>query len=135
MLYKICAWKILILVIFLRSLLCFLYVISQYWYSYLFNVGFLFQIERYDRLPKTVCESCIEKLEIQYKLVQKIRRNVAIQRTHRLYHVSETFLFCNRCILLLVYRVPQNWFWGSEAKINFQDSSLSIISPPNSQTT
>lgn len=43
-------------------------------------------IEENDHLPKTICQSCIDKLEFQYKLIQKIKRSVALQRTHRLHH-------------------------------------------------
>ncbi|XP_018334103.1 uncharacterized protein LOC108743141 [Agrilus planipennis] len=43
-------------------------------------------VEKYDNLPKTICEECIEKLNLQYNLVQKIRRSMSIQRRHRLYH-------------------------------------------------
>ncbi|XP_044264378.1 uncharacterized protein LOC123011132 isoform X1 [Tribolium madens] len=43
-------------------------------------------IDKYDNLPKTVCEQCIERLEIQYNLVLKIKKSNSIQRSHRLFH-------------------------------------------------
>ncbi|XP_022907304.1 uncharacterized protein [Onthophagus taurus] len=33
-------------------------------------------IQKYDKLPKTVCEMCIIKLEKQYEFVQKILKNM-----------------------------------------------------------
>lgn len=46
------------------------------------------QIEENDHLPKTICQGCVEKLEFQYKLIQRIRRSISIQRSHRIHHVS-----------------------------------------------
>ncbi|KAK9880483.1 hypothetical protein WA026_011728 [Henosepilachna vigintioctopunctata] len=43
-------------------------------------------VDKYDNLPKTICEGCIERLEMQYNLVQKIRKSNIIQRSHRIYH-------------------------------------------------
>lgn len=53
-----------------------------------------FQVDKYDSLPKTVCEKCIERLNVQYNLVQRIRKSVAIKRTHRLLHVSFQLCAC-----------------------------------------
>ncbi|KAF2899293.1 hypothetical protein ILUMI_06873 [Ignelater luminosus] len=43
-------------------------------------------VEKYDNLPKTICQECIEKLDLQYHLLQRIRKSLAIQRKHRLFH-------------------------------------------------
>ncbi|XP_076260021.1 uncharacterized protein LOC143196242 isoform X2 [Rhynchophorus ferrugineus] len=43
-------------------------------------------LKKYDNLPKTVCESCIEKLNAQYHLYMKIRRCENMYRAHRNYH-------------------------------------------------
>ncbi|KAF5292930.1 hypothetical protein FQA39_LY13810 [Lamprigera yunnana] len=43
-------------------------------------------IEKYDNLPKTICHECIEKLNLQCRLLNKIRKNFAIQQTHSLFH-------------------------------------------------
>lgn len=45
-------------------------------------------MEKYDNLPKTICQECIEKLDLQYQLLQRIRKSIAIQRKHRVFHVS-----------------------------------------------
>ncbi|KAI4467202.1 hypothetical protein MML48_2g00021420 [Holotrichia oblita] len=44
------------------------------------------KVDKYDKLPKTICESCIAKLDMQYHLIQQIRKSADIQRTHRLFH-------------------------------------------------
>ncbi|KAL3287383.1 hypothetical protein HHI36_001856 [Cryptolaemus montrouzieri] len=44
------------------------------------------KVEKFDNLPKTICENCIERLEIQYSLIQKIQKSNLIQRSHRIYH-------------------------------------------------
>nr|CAI5848155.1 unnamed protein product [Callosobruchus analis] len=44
-------------------------------------------VDKFDNLPKTICEQCVIRLEIQYNLVLKIRKNNDIQRCHRLHHV------------------------------------------------
>ncbi|GJQ76110.1 hypothetical protein Trydic_g1859 [Trypoxylus dichotomus] len=44
------------------------------------------KVDKYDKLPKTICESCIAKLDMQYRLIQQIRKSADIQRTHRLFH-------------------------------------------------
>ncbi|XP_044744900.1 uncharacterized protein LOC123306811 [Coccinella septempunctata] len=43
-------------------------------------------VQKYDNLPKTICETCIERLDTQYKLIQRIRKNNIIQRSHRIFH-------------------------------------------------
>jgi len=43
-------------------------------------------LEKYDNLPKTVCESCIEKLDAQYHLLMRIRKSDNVYRTHRNFH-------------------------------------------------
>ncbi|CAH0550567.1 unnamed protein product [Brassicogethes aeneus] len=43
-------------------------------------------VEKYDNLPKTICEACISRLEMQFNLVVKIRKTDAIQRSHTLLH-------------------------------------------------
>ncbi|KAJ8928936.1 hypothetical protein NQ314_018435 [Rhamnusium bicolor] len=43
-------------------------------------------VEKYDNLPKTICKQCINRLEAQYELMQKIRRSSAIHNSHRIYH-------------------------------------------------
>ncbi|CAG9813676.1 unnamed protein product [Phaedon cochleariae] len=43
-------------------------------------------LTRYDNLPKTICEECINRLEIQYNMIQRIRKSHAIHRRHRMYH-------------------------------------------------
>ncbi|XP_023015495.2 uncharacterized protein [Leptinotarsa decemlineata] len=44
------------------------------------------ELNKYDNLPKTICEQCIQRLEAQYNLIQKIRRSQAIHTSHRMYH-------------------------------------------------
>ncbi|KRT78118.1 zinc-finger associated domain containing protein [Oryctes borbonicus] len=44
------------------------------------------KVDKYDKLPKTICQSCIAKLDMQYHLIQQIRKSADIQRTHRLFH-------------------------------------------------
>ncbi|XP_018571822.1 uncharacterized protein LOC108911381 [Anoplophora glabripennis] len=43
-------------------------------------------VEKYDNLPKSICEQCVSRLEAQYDLLQKIRRSNTIHHSHRLYH-------------------------------------------------
>ncbi|CAG9860514.1 unnamed protein product [Phyllotreta striolata] len=43
-------------------------------------------LKKYDNLPKTICEQCIQRLEDQVKLLEKVKKNHEIQRRHRLYH-------------------------------------------------
>nr|CAH7768744.1 unnamed protein product [Callosobruchus chinensis] len=43
-------------------------------------------VDKFDNLPKTICEQCVIRLEIQYNLVLKIKKNNDIQRCHRLHH-------------------------------------------------
>ncbi|XP_031349875.1 uncharacterized protein LOC116175740 [Photinus pyralis] len=43
-------------------------------------------IDKYDNLPKTICQDCIEKLNLQYRLVDRIRKSFEIQQRHRLFH-------------------------------------------------
>jgi len=43
-------------------------------------------LEKYDNLPKTVCETCIQKLDVQYRLLMRIRKSDNLYRAHRNYH-------------------------------------------------
>ncbi|KAJ8947864.1 hypothetical protein NQ318_010010 [Aromia moschata] len=43
-------------------------------------------VDKYDNLPKTICEQCVSKLEAQYDLLQKIRRSNSVHRSHRMHH-------------------------------------------------
>ncbi|XP_050300617.1 uncharacterized protein LOC126739134 [Anthonomus grandis grandis] len=43
-------------------------------------------LQLHDNLPKTICEPCIEKLEMQYRLVKKIRESNKLYQVHRIYH-------------------------------------------------
>ncbi|KAL1514249.1 hypothetical protein ABEB36_003536 [Hypothenemus hampei] len=43
-------------------------------------------IDRYDNLPKTICQSCIEKLEFQYQMFKKFRQSETVYQAHRTYH-------------------------------------------------
>ncbi|CAG9766391.1 unnamed protein product [Ceutorhynchus assimilis] len=43
-------------------------------------------LKKYDGLPKTVCESCVKKLELQYDLVLRIRKNEGMLKLHDTYH-------------------------------------------------
>ncbi|XP_030759461.1 uncharacterized protein LOC115884887 [Sitophilus oryzae] len=45
-------------------------------------------LDKYDNLPKTVCESCIEKLNAQYQLFMRIRKSENIYMAHRRYHTN-----------------------------------------------
>ncbi|XP_017781426.1 PREDICTED: uncharacterized protein LOC108566169 [Nicrophorus vespilloides] len=41
-----------------------------------------------DKLPKTICESCIRNVCRQYEMVQQMTRNIEIVVKHRKYHVN-----------------------------------------------
>ncbi|XP_060536144.1 uncharacterized protein LOC132708057 [Cylas formicarius] len=43
-------------------------------------------VDKYDNLPKTICQQCIERLEAQYDLHMKIRKSDSIYRIHRNFH-------------------------------------------------
>ncbi|XP_045460679.1 uncharacterized protein LOC123671064 [Harmonia axyridis] len=43
-------------------------------------------VQKYDNLPKTICEACIDRLEAQYNLVQIIKKSDIVQRSHRMFH-------------------------------------------------
>ncbi|XP_066245164.1 uncharacterized protein [Euwallacea similis] len=45
-------------------------------------------LEKYDDLPKTVCESCIEKLDLQYRLLMRIRHSDMLYKAHERYHTN-----------------------------------------------
>ncbi|XP_019872427.1 uncharacterized protein LOC109600697 [Aethina tumida] len=45
-------------------------------------------VEKYDNLPKTICEDCISRLEVQFNLLQKIKESDTIHRTHTLLHTN-----------------------------------------------
>lgn len=50
-------------------------------------------MEKYDNLPKTICEDCISRLEVQFNLLQKIKESETIHRTHTLLHVCIKHIF------------------------------------------
>ncbi|KAJ8917480.1 hypothetical protein NQ315_005527 [Exocentrus adspersus] len=43
-------------------------------------------VDKYDNLPKSICDQCVSRLEAQYDLLQKIRRSNTIHHSHRQYH-------------------------------------------------
>ncbi|KAJ8974442.1 hypothetical protein NQ317_000219 [Molorchus minor] len=43
-------------------------------------------VDKFDNLPKTICNQCLHRLEAQYDLLEKIRRSNTIHHSHRIYH-------------------------------------------------
>jgi len=45
-----------------------------------------FKINKYDNLPKMICQQCIDKLNYQYAMMVRIKKSFEIQRRHKLFH-------------------------------------------------
>ncbi|XP_065167173.1 uncharacterized protein [Atheta coriaria] len=77
-------------------------------------------IKKYDKLPKTVCESCVEKLCSQYEYIQQIRKNLEIQVKHQTTHANG----CPPgCLLSVVSNAGASTSTSSSAEARLASSS------------